>query len=508
MLAFLFAILSAPPAGAAAGMEVYFERAGAKISLGSPYLGNVCGGGVPIEGGKATVYCRSSENPQDFQVAGIYSCLKAKIEGLVTLTPCQGLRVEALYLAGKLQGLHQIFYPNGKLAQEENFHRGKKHGPQKKFREDGVVTELVDYQQGQRHGRNYRLSPLAVRYFKQGKDQGPSDYFPVNKQEQLILAAASGNLPEIDSLLAKGAKPGSVGETIYTLETPLHAAAEFGQLAALKKLVSHDPAAVNAFDKQKQVTALHRAILHPEAVEYLLSQAAAPNLAGRSGTTALHEAARHGQLESVKALLRQRASPLLLDRNGNTPYNLVKPGANAAALKELLWGKKTVPRSEFEITWAACEKDSKKLPNLTSLTAETLARFEGCPPGSLRTGDLSQALAGAANRGDLPAAEILVQAGAVLSPSGNVPPLVLASRVGALPLVKFFLNSGAAVDEAGPDGQTALIAAAGVGNLDLVRLLLSSGAKREIKDKKAKMAVDYAREKKMKAVVDLLIDYR
>jgi len=102
----------------------------------------------------------------------------------------------------------------------------------------------------------------------------------------------------------------------------------------------------------------------------------------------------------------------------------------------------------------------------------------------------------------------LVKAGAVLSPSGNVPPLVLASRLGDLSLVSFFLSAGAAVDEAGPDGQTALMAAAGVGNLDLVRLLLSSGAKREIKDKKAKMAVDYAREKKMKAVVDLLIDYR
>jgi len=475
MLSFFLTSLIAPLA-VAASTEIFFDRAGVKISLGSSYAGNVCGGGVPIDGGRATVYCRAEGSARDFRVAGIYACKAGKKEGVATLTPCGGLRAEENYQRGQLHGLRQLFYPNGKIAQEESYRSGKKHGGQKKFREDGVVTEASGYFAGELHGRVFQLAPLKVRYFKRGKDQGPSDYFTVNKQEQLILAAASGNLSEIDQLLAQGARPGSIGETAFTPETPLHAAADFGQLAALKKLVAHQPSAINAFDKLKVFTPLHRAIMHPPAVEFLLSQGATPNLAGPSGSTALHEAARHGQLETVKILLAYKASALLLDSNGDSPARLVKPGADANFLRELLRGEKTAGKEK--------EDDLNRVASLT------------------------KALAAAASKGDLAAVQTLVREGAPPRLAGAISPLLLASQAGSLPVVAFLLGEGVAVDEAGPSGQTALMAAAEIGNLELARLLLERGAKRELKDKKGKMAVDYAREKKMKAVTDLLTDYR
>ncbi len=51
-----------------------------------------------------------------------------------------------------LNGLKQVFYKNGKLAEESNYILGKKEGIYKKYTENGVVLEEVIYKNDERNG--------------------------------------------------------------------------------------------------------------------------------------------------------------------------------------------------------------------------------------------------------------------------------------------------------------------------------------------------------------------
>ncbi len=56
------------------------------------------------------------------------------------------------YKNGKLHGLRQVFYPDGKIAEEINYDGGQKTGIYKKYAQSGVVLEEATYEKDTLHG--------------------------------------------------------------------------------------------------------------------------------------------------------------------------------------------------------------------------------------------------------------------------------------------------------------------------------------------------------------------
>ena len=171
----------------------------------------------------------------------------------------------------------------------------------------------------------------------------------------LMAAAAEGATGLVERLIDLGA---AVDHRNHAEGTALMYAAQYGQLEAAKLLIARG-AAVDA-KAMKGWTALMVAVLkgHRPVVDLLLKNGADPNLQdmhgwtplmraietgdillthhllrikdvnvniqSESGTTALHVAAVHGQVETVQLLLKRGASKTLRDKGGNTPLMLAE----------------------------------------------------------------------------------------------------------------------------------------------------------------------------------------
>jgi ankyrin repeat protein len=123
--------------------------------------------------------------------------------------------------------------------------------------------------------------------------------------EELLLAAASGDAAKVRELLERGANPNA--RDYFIDRTPLHYAAMGGDLDVAKLLLEHgaDP---NAKDKIG-LTPLHHAALSGRlnVARLLLEHGADVNARDNDGSTPLHDAASEGYLEVAKLLLEHGA---------------------------------------------------------------------------------------------------------------------------------------------------------------------------------------------------------
>ncbi len=87
--------------------------------------------------------------------------------------------------------------------------------------------------------------------------------------------------------------------------------------------------------------------------------------------------------------------------------------------------------------------------------------------------------------------------------SGNTALIGVAFK-GNTDLAKLLIQHGAAVNAQNNLGYTPLIFAAMYGQTKMVQLLLDHEADISIKDNEDKLAIDYAKEKQFKAIVELL----
>ncbi len=117
----------------------------------------------------------------------------------------------------------------------------------------------------------------------------------------LSEACINGNSVFVRSLLKSGANPNT---PIATGETPLMTCAKTGSVDAVRMLIEYG-AAINAKEPAQNQTALMWAAAerHPDVVKALIDAHADLKANSKQGFTAIHFAARVGDLESVKLLL-------------------------------------------------------------------------------------------------------------------------------------------------------------------------------------------------------------
>jgi ankyrin repeat protein len=117
----------------------------------------------------------------------------------------------------------------------------------------------------------------------------------------LSEACTNGNSPFVRALLKSGADPKT---TIATGVAPLMTCAKTGSVDAVRMLIEYG-APVNAKEPAENQTALMWAAAehHPDVVQALIEAHADLKANTKQGFTAIHFAAREGDLESVKALL-------------------------------------------------------------------------------------------------------------------------------------------------------------------------------------------------------------
>ncbi len=144
--------------------------------------------------------------------------------------------------------------------------------------------------------------------------------------------ARQGNLPAVRALLQQDPKQVNAVTSDRMVMTPLHFAAQFGQVEMVKFLLAQG-ADVHARDGNR-ATPLFRAALRGQTAcaELLIRAGADVNAEGNENIRPLHLAAMMGHTDTVKLLLAHGARTDVKDSTGTTPWEF----APTPALKDLL----------------------------------------------------------------------------------------------------------------------------------------------------------------------------
>lgn len=246
---------------------------------------------------------------------------------------------------------------------------------------------------------------------------------------RLIDAIKSHDSKTIQSLLSSRA---AVTATEGDGSTALHWAARYDDLSLVDSLL-HAGARVNAAN-DTGITPLYLACTNRSAaiVERLLNAEADPNAALLNGETVLMNCARTGNGAAVQALV-----------NAGAKVNAKESAHNQTALM-----------------WAAAEKHPEAVQALLRAGADVRARSRTY--AQTVTSEVTQRL----GREELNYTVL----------RGGSTPLLFGARSGDAESVRLLLAAGADVNDAQPDGMSALTLAAHSGNGPAARVLLEKGA--------------------------------
>ncbi|MDP6581867.1 MAG: ankyrin repeat domain-containing protein [Vicinamibacterales bacterium] len=238
-------------------------------------------------------------------------------------------------------------------------------------------------------------------------------------------------------------------------------AAKQGEMAAVRALLDQG-ARVDATEGDG-TTALHWASYHDDVdvVGLLLDAGADVNAANDLGATALWAASQNGGVAVVTSLLAAGADPSVALRAGETPL-MVAARAGASAVVELLLTHGAAPdargaRGQTALMWAVAQQHPTVVEVLLAHDADVHARSDvwtqmmAVPPHGQPE----------YNR------EI---------PHGGNTALLFAARAGDVVSARHLIAAGADVDDADAWGVSATVLAAHSGFDDLVDLLLEAGA--------------------------------
>jgi ankyrin repeat protein len=354
----------------------------------------------------------------------------------------------------------------------------------------------------------------------------------------LSRACTNANAALVDLLLGAGANPNTA---IATGETPLMTCASTGNADAVRALLARG-ADVNANEPSQHQNALMWAASerHPSVVRLLVEAGANPQARTKKGFTALHFAAREGDIDSVRQLLASGvnvniksvpeekppagrgpayqatvsdgSTPLLVaTMRGHVPLALVlleqgaDPNVSDAGFTPLHWASGTWeggisnPVYGFSEAMSGIPNRQQKLALVNALLARGAnpnARMTRRPPGFSGVGGGYEDAAGAtpfllaSAADDVEMMRLLIAAGAdpKLVTDSKATAVMAASglnrSIGESPLteaqaleaVKYLFELGADAKGATTTGENALFGAAYRGWNTLLELLIEKGA--------------------------------
>jgi ankyrin repeat protein len=244
-------------------------------------------------------------------------------------------------------------------------------------------------------------------------------------------------------------------------------------------------------------TALHWAAHWDDlAMADLLIQAGAnASAADDLGVTPLFMACTNGSGTMVERLLAAGANANAASVTGETPLMTCSRGGNANAVKALLAHGSNVnakenSRDQTALMWAVAQRHPEAVRVLLEHGADVHARsrvsgdlvvrdVEGarfvCPPDAgeetrRKSSYKVQAIAGSS---DIPKVSCAV---ADMAPKGGSTPLLFAARTGGVESTRLLVAARANVNDAAPDGNSALVEAAYSRHGDVAALLLDKDA--------------------------------
>jgi len=154
---------------------------------------------------------------------------------------------------------------------------------------------------------------------------------------ELCDAAKSGDVGEIERLIAAGAKPNAL-EGADSI-TPLQLAAAYGHVAAIAALLKAGAHVDGA--RSDGITPLTYAAMYDrtDAIDALIAAGVDVRRTLTDGNTVLHWASQFGRLVAARALLEAGAETSALDSDGKRPIDVVRDRRDRDRLCDVVCGQ-------------------------------------------------------------------------------------------------------------------------------------------------------------------------
>ncbi|XP_058234421.1 transient receptor potential cation channel, subfamily N, member 1 isoform X2 [Hemibagrus wyckioides] len=312
-------------------------------------------------------------------------------------------------------------------------------------------------------------------------------------QTPLHIAAQEGDRAMVKFFYYKLANPNITDKMD---RYPLHVAGEQGHTNVIEILSESFKSDVLERTKDME-TPLHIAarVERGEMVaEMLLKSGAEVNTEQENGETAMHIAARHGNLQIMRLLVEEGAHLTWRSKAGETPLHVAVRHCHAHMVEEIL-NSLTCKRSREEAELCVCKENQKGDTSL-HLAAEiekNIVHKDDEDVLIIRTLMGYSANIEAANR----------QTGET--------PIHYCARAGNVEVLQEMLSNVTsqflhiAINKQDKTGRSALLLAAQQGHTPVVKLLLENNARVDVFDEEGKSALHLAAEQGHKEIADILL---
>ncbi|XP_018587450.2 transient receptor potential cation channel, subfamily N, member 1 isoform X3 [Scleropages formosus] len=319
-------------------------------------------------------------------------------------------------------------------------------------------------------------------------------YMP-NKSGAVCLhaAARSGHAGVVKALLLKGAQVDTITKDGYTA---LHLAVQACKPLVVETLLGFG-AQVQCKGGKAKETPLHIAAQVKEGknvAEMLLKSGADVNAEQENGETAVHVAARHGNLQTLKALIEEGGDVTWQSKAGENPLHIAARHCRAHIVREILTYLAN-ERSYSEAQRCVCQENhAGETPlHLAAALKKEMAHSEG------ERIDIITALM-----------EYDADAAAATKEAGETP-LHYCARVGNSDVLQAILSNvednslSLVVNKHAKNGRSPLLLAAEGGHTEVVKVLLQNHARVDIFDEQGKAALHLAAEHGYEEIADILL---